>query len=289
MSAPERDPLTGQSTTGHEWDGIKELRTPIPNWWLITFVVTWVFALGYLVLYPSFATTKSYAKGLLGWSSEGELAQATVSARNAQAIWRDQLQAVGLENIESHDELRRFAIAGGQAAFNENCAGCHGVGGGGQIGQFPSLTDDDWLWGGKIDDIHTTILFGIRSLHDDTRIGDMPAFGDMLTAEEIGQTADYVLTLSDPAQDGSRAAMPGAEIYADNCAACHGDTGEGSRDMGAPRLSDAIWLYGGTRDEVIAQITNPRMGQMPSWDHRLDEETIKMLSVYVHSLGGGER
>lgn len=174
MNGHERDPLTGQLTTGHEWDGIKELRTPIPNWWLITFVVTWVLAIGYLVLYPSFATTKSYAQGLLGWSSSSQLDQATRQARDMQSVWRTQILATPLEKIEASEELRRFAIAGGQAAFNENCAACHGVGAGGQIGQFPSLTDDDWLWGGKIADIHATIRHGIRSTSDDTRVSEMP-------------------------------------------------------------------------------------------------------------------
>lgn len=289
MSAPERDHLTGQQTTGHEWDGIKELRTPIPNWWIITFVVTWVLSMVYLVMYPSFATTKSYARGLLGWSSAGELIEDTANARAAQAVWREQILSVPLDQIEANDELRRFAMAGGQAAFNENCAACHGVGAGGQIGQFPSLTDDDWLWGGKIGDIHTTILYGIRSHHDDTRVSDMPAFGDMLEAGEIEQAADFVLSLSDPLQNATRGALPGAAIFAENCASCHGDKGEGNRDLGAPNLSDAIWLYGSSREAVIAQITNPRMGQMPAWEGRLDEETIRMLSVYVHTLGGGER
>lgn len=289
MSSYERDPLTGQLTTGHEWDGIKELRTPIPNWWLITFVVTWVLSVGYLVLYPSFATTKSYAPGLLGWSSSGELAQATQRARDSQSVWRTQILATPLEKIEVNEELRQFTIAGGQAAFNENCAACHGVGAGGQIGQFPSLTDDDWLWGGKIADIHTTIRHGIRSENDDTRTSEMPAFGEILSDEEIAQTADYVLSLSDRSRATTRASLPGAALYAANCASCHGERGEGVRDFGAPRLNDAIWLYGGSREAVIRQITTPKMGQMPAWGNRLDEETIRMLAVYVHTLGGGER
>jgi cytochrome c oxidase cbb3-type subunit III len=289
MSSPEHDPLTGQPTTGHEWDGIKELRTPIPNWWLITFVITWVLSIGYLVLYPSFATTKSYAPGILGWSSSSQLAQATRQARDMQAVWRSQIMATPLEQIESNEELRRFAMAGGQAAFNENCAACHGVGAGGQIGQFPALTDDDWLWGGKIADIHTTIRHGIRSTSGEARVSEMPAFANILSSEEIARTADYVLSLSDRSRDATRNSLPGAALYAANCASCHGERGDGSRDFGAPKLNDAIWLYGGSREAVIRQISNPRMGQMPSWENRLDEETIRMLAVYVHTLGGGER
>ncbi|MDK1376804.1 MULTISPECIES: cytochrome-c oxidase, cbb3-type subunit III [unclassified Sinorhizobium] len=289
MSVQERDPLTGQVTTGHEWDGIKELRTPIPNWWLITFIVTWVLSIGYLVLYPSFATTKSYAPGILGWSSRNDLSEATQQARDMQSAWRNQILATPLEQIEDNEELRRFAVAGGVAAFNENCAACHGVGAVGQIGQFPSLIDDDWLWGGTITDIHTTIRHGIRTASDDARASEMPAFGDVMTGEEIVATADYVLSLSDRSLDAMRASMPGAALFADNCESCHGAGGEGNREFGAPRLNDAIWLYGGTRDAVIRQITQPKMGQMPTWESRLDEGTIRMLAVYVHTLGGGEK
>ncbi|MBD9508044.1 cytochrome-c oxidase, cbb3-type subunit III [Ensifer sp. ENS07] len=288
MSIHERNQLTGQVTTGHEWDGIRELRTPIPNWWLITFIITWIFAIGYLVLYPSFATTKSYARGVLDWSSKKELADATQQARELQASWRKQIVATALEEIEGNDDLRRFAIAGGQAAFNENCAACHGVGAGGQIGQFPSLTDDDWLWGGKISDIHTTIRHGIRGSGDDTRVSEMPAFGGVLSPDEITAAANYVLSLSDRGRDTTRASMPGATIFADNCSSCHGPNGEGGREFGAPRLNDAIWLYGGTVDAIVRQITQPKMGQMPTWEGRLDEVTIRMLAVYVHTLGGGE-
>jgi cytochrome c oxidase cbb3-type subunit III len=289
MSRQERDPLTGQLTTGHEWDGIKELRTPIPNWWLITFVVTWVVAIGYLILYPSFATTKSYAPGLLGWSSTGDLRQATEQAREAQSVWRAQILSTPLDQIEGNEELRRFAVAGGQAAFNENCAACHGVGAGGQIGQFPSLLDDDWLWGGRIADIHATIRHGIRGESDDARKSEMPAFGDILSAQEIAATADHVLSLSDRSRAATRTREPGATLYANNCASCHGAEGDGNREIGAPRLNDAIWLYGGSREAVIRQITRPQMGHMPAWAHRLDEATIRMLAVYVHGLGGGER
>lgn len=289
MSAPDRDPLTGQMTTGHEWDGIQELRTPIPNWWLVTFVVTWVLSVGYLALYPSFATTKSFATGLLGWSSAKELKEATDAALEAQSAWRQKLLTLPLDQIESDDELRRFAVAGGQAAFNENCAACHGVGAGGQIGEFPALVDDDWLWGGKITDIHKTITHGVRSDNAQTHQSEMPAFGDMLTTEEIAAVADHVLSLADRSHNALRANMPGAAIFAENCASCHGAQGDGNRELGAPRLDDAIWLYGNSREEVIRQITRPRMGQMPAWENRLDEATIRMLAVYVHTLGGGER
>lgn len=289
MATPEIDPLTGQPTTGHEWDGIQELRTPIPTWWLVTFAVTWLFAIGCLVVFPSFATTRSFSPGLLGWSSKVELARADARARQGQAEWRQRLLTTPLEDIEKDPALRRFALAGGQAAFNENCAACHGVGGGGQIGQFPALVDDDWLWGGRISEIGQTLRHGIRSQDDAARQSEMPAFGEILSPSEIESVADYVLTLPNPAAAGTRSAMPGAAIFAANCSSCHGERGQGGRPIGAPRLDDHIWLYGSSRAAIVHQVTTPRMGVMPAFGDRLDEDTQRMLAVYVHNLGGGER
>ena len=180
-----------------------------------------------------------------------------------------------------------FAIAGGRAAFGDNCATCHGQGGAGQSGGFPSLADDSWLWGGDLESIHQTLLYGIRFDHEDTRFSEMPAFGEILGPEEIDAVAEYVLSLSGQAEN-EEAAKQGAEIFAEQCAACHGEAGEGMVELGAPRLSDQIWLYGGTKEQVVAQIRQPQHGVMPAWVDRLDPETIKMLAVYVHSLGGGE-
>ncbi|WP_018388276.1 cytochrome-c oxidase, cbb3-type subunit III [Ancylobacter sp. FA202] len=289
MAAPERDPLTGYSTTGHEWDGIKELTTPIPHWWVTVFLGSCLVALLYMWLFPSFATTTGVFKGTLGWTSEGQLAEEMAAGRAAQAEWRRQLADTPLDEVERQPDLRRFAIAGGRAAFNENCAPCHGVGAGGQIGQFPALVDDDWLWGGSLAAIQQTVRFGIRSGHEETRDSMMPAFGEMLSAGEIDSIADYVLTLSDPSAAASRARLPGAELYAANCSACHGAAGEGGRDFGAPRLDDAIWLYGGSKQAIRQQIATPRMGMMPAFAGKLDDDTLRMLALYVHSLGGGER
>ncbi|AFK54120.1 cytochrome-c oxidase, cbb3-type subunit III [Tistrella mobilis] len=289
MAAPERDDLTGRYTTGHEWDGIKELSTPIPGWWVGVFLISIAVALLYMVLYPSFASTERYYEGALKYSSTEELRKEVVAARAAQAPMRNALVETPLEEIEADDALRRFATTGGQAAFNENCAACHGVGAGGQIGQFPALVDDDWIWGGRIADIRQTILYGIRSAHPDTRQSLMPVFGQILTPEQISQTAAYVKALSDPAADATRSAMPGAPLFAANCASCHGAEGQGGRDFGAPRLNDAIWLYGSSQEAIERQIANPRMGVMPAFGDRLDESTVRMIAVYVHTLGGGEK
>jgi len=289
MAKPERDPVTGYRTTGHEWDGIKELSTPIPHWWVSVFLTSCGVAFLYLWLMPSFAGVSGFLPGALNWSSKTQLAEDRAAAGAAQAGWRNLLMAVPLEAVEADPDLKRFAVAGGRALFNENCAPCHGVGAGGQQGQFPALIDDDWLWGGRIDDIRQTITHGIRNEDADSRTSLMPNFGEMLSAPEIEQVADYVLTLADPAAEASRAMLPGARLFADNCASCHGPAGGGMREFGAPRLNDAIWLYGSSRDAVIRQITRPRMGVMPSFAARLDEATIRMLAVYVHTLGGGEK
>lgn len=289
MAAPERDPLTGTATTGHEWDGIRELATPIPSWWVTVFLGSCLVALAYLWLFPSFATPAGVLKGALGWTSRGQLAEEMAAGRAAQAVWRTRLTDTPLEDIEHDDDLRRFAIAGGRAAFNENCAPCHGVGAGGQIGQFPSLVDDDWLWGGQLADIHQTVRYGIRSGRDEAHQSEMPAFGELLTPAEIGSVADYVLSFSaaGPPADGTVA--EGAALFEQNCAGCHGVRGEGNREVGAPRLDDAIWLYGGRKSDIEHQIAAPRMGMMPAFDGKLDAETLRMLAVYVHTLGGGER
>ncbi len=289
MAEHRYDPVTGQYTTGHEWDGIEELYTPLPRWWVITLVITFVIAIIYALLYPGWPTTKFAFQGLLGWTSAGELAEEQASARAAQAQWREQIAAKPVGEIEHSEELRTFAITGGRSLFNQNCAACHGLGAGGQQGQFPSLIDDDWLWGGKIEDVYQTIAHGIRNEDAESRQSEMPAFGEMLSADEIASVAEYVLTLPNTGAEESRKAMPGAAIYEANCAGCHGEKGEGMREMGAPRLSDQIWLYGDTKEAVMQQINKPRMGSMPAWHARLGDDAVKMLAVYVHTLGGGEK
>ena len=229
MAGPEIDPMTGYKTTGHEWDGIKELTTPIPGWWVTVFLATCFFSVVYMWLYPSIPTMDNVYEGRLGWSSERQLVNDMVAADVEQSHWRSLLASTPLDEVESNEQLRRFAVAGGKAAFNENCAPCHGVGGGGQIGQFPALVDDAWLWGGTVDDIYTTIKYGIRSGNDEARDSLMPTFGDMLSEQEITEVSQYVLALSDPSTDGTRSAMPGAELYEVNCASCHGANGGGTR------------------------------------------------------------
>ncbi len=284
----EIDQPTGTETTGHEWDGIKELNTPLPRWWLWTWYATIVWAVGYWVLMPAWPLVNSYTTGLLGHSQRAAVAESIAQARQAQSGYVQRIQAASLADIEGDSTLLEFALAGGRSAFAVNCSQCHGLGAAGSLG-YPNLNDDDWLWGGTLDGIDQTIRFGIRSSHDDARVGDMPAFlrDEILDRAQIEDVAAYVLSLSETVED-TEAVARGAAIFAEQCVACHQDGGTGSPELGAPNLADGIWLYGGDRANVIQTIASGRAGVMPAWVDRLDAATIKQLAIYVHTLGGGE-
>ncbi|MBX6374172.1 MAG: cytochrome-c oxidase, cbb3-type subunit III [Acetobacteraceae bacterium] len=284
----EKDQITGTETTGHEWDGIKELNTPLPRWWLMVFYATIAFALLWMILYPSLPIPG--ATGLTGWIAR-EAVTGDMQAHQARLEpMMARLRAATPEQIAADPELRAFALAGGRAAFANTCAGCHGAGGQGAPGGFPSLADDDWLWGGSLDAIRTTIAHGIRTPEDEeARQSQMPRFlaDGMLTAAQVNDVAEHVLSLSGRATDEAAAAR-GAAVFAENCASCHGERGEGNRELGAPRLSDHVWLYGGDKASIVRSISYARSGVMPAWQGRLDPAVINMLTVYVHALGGGE-
>ncbi|WP_114389093.1 cytochrome-c oxidase, cbb3-type subunit III [Notoacmeibacter marinus] len=295
MSTENRDPhdrevddVTGTETTGHEWDGIKELNTPMPRWWLWTFYATIAFSLVYTILYPAWPLVNTATTGLLNWSSRGDLSVAMAAQTEANADRFNAIETKSIEEIASDDQLRPFAIAGGRAAFKVNCVQCHGAGAEGGAG-YPNLNDDVWLWGGTLEAIQTTLNHGIRyEQDDDTRISEMPAYGDgILENDEIRDVAWYVRKLSGQEFD-AEAAERGEVTYVDNCAACHADNGEGMDDLGAPALNDALWLYGGSHEEIVSQVRQPKHGVMPGWLDRLGDTTVKQLTVYVHSLGGGE-
>lgn len=284
----EKDEISGQQTTGHEWDGIKELDTPMPKWWLYTFYATIVFAAVYFVLFPSIPFVNSYFGGVLGYDQREDVARRMAEAAAEQAPFMQRIAAAPLEDIRGNPELLTYAQIGGRIAFNNNCAPCHQVGGAGALG-YPNLADDDWLWGGRLEDIHKTVLHGIRNNDERSRQSAMPRYGvdRILDQKQIGDVAEFVLSLSGRAEDAARAKQ-GAAIFAEQCVACHGEKGEGNRELGAPDLTDAIWLYGGDRRSIIDTVYNARNSAMPAWEGRLDAATIKMLSVYVHALGGGE-
>lgn len=288
MAQHDIDNVSGVSTTGHEWDGIKELNNPLPRWWLWLFYICIIWSFGYFLVYPSWPTLTGYTKGFLGYSQR-EAAMSDVAAGAAFRLESGKgLADAALADIQNDPAKLEFAMANGKAAFGDNCAPCHGSGATGSQG-YPNLQDDDWIWGGTLDDIHQTITVGIRSTSEETRVSDMPRFGadGLLEKKQITDVAGYVLSLSGGAVAGADVAA-GQAIYAEQCSGCHGEDAKGMKEMGAPNLTDAIWLYGGDEKAVVETITNARRGVMPTWAGRLDPVTIKSLAVYVHALGGGE-
>ena len=289
MASKKRDTATDADTTGHEWDGISELNKPLPKWWLWTFYACIVWAIGYWLLMPAWPLVASYSKGFLGYSQRGTVAAELDEAKAAKAEFRQRIAARDLAAVNADPELLRFALAGGEAAFGDNCAPCHGRGAQGAFG-YPNLRDDSWLWGdGSLGAIHKTIQHGIRAADPDTQTNQMPAFGrsGILSELQIGDVSEYVLSLSGNATDQA-AADRGTKIFADNCVACHGSEGKGNPALGAPDLADELWLYAGDKATVANTLRNGRGGVMPAWAGRLDPETVKELAIYVHSLGGGQ-
>lgn len=288
--APQVDAVTGYSTTGHEWDGIRELNAPLPRWWLGVFYACILWSIGYWIVYPAWPLLTDTTKGVIGYASRAEISVEMTQLKAQRAA-----QAAGMADatpaqIKADPTLFQIAMAQGKAAFGDNCAACHGVGGAGAKG-YPNLNDDDWLWGGSFEAIQQTIRHGIRVAGDnDTRVSQMPAFGrdGMLKREEIAATANHVRELAGLPTEPKADLALGRKVFADNCAACHGAAGKGNQELGAPNLTDAISLYGMEMASLTETISNSRGGVMPPWAGRLDETTIKALTVYVHSLGGGQ-
>jgi cytochrome c oxidase cbb3-type subunit 3 len=278
-------------TTGHEWDGIEELNNPLPRWWLWTFYATILWGLIYTILFPAWPLISGATPGLRGFSTRANVATEIARVEAANAPMRDRLVAADLTAIKDDPELLQFATSAGAAVFRTNCSQCHGSGAAGvQATGYPNLLDDDWLWGGAMEDIHTTITHGIRNTTDDqARYSQMPAFGvdGLLEPAQIDAVVQHVLAISGQDHDAALAAE-GATVFAENCAICHMEDGSGDRAQGAPNLTDAIWLYGGTVDDLTYTVNNARFGVMPNWNTRLSEADIRSVAVYVHGLGGGE-
>lgn len=293
---------SGVETTGHEWDGIKELNNPAPRWWLWVFFITCIWAFGYWIIYPAWPTLSGEGErggtaGRKGWTQYKQLEESQQDIVMLRSNYLKRFQHSSFEQIMNDQELYAFAVAGGKSAFKDNCATCHGTGGAGSKA-YPNLNDDDWLWGGTPDAIYQTIKFGIRAKNDESRFSAMPAFGEMLASEDINAVAIYVHDLSqgkaqilkDDETEEQLGAMPkGMKIYKEECASCHGLNGRGNYEFGAPNLADSIWFYSaGGVASIASQVKSPKHGMMPNWNERLDDNTIRQLSVYVHSLGGGE-
>ncbi|MCB9979130.1 MAG: cytochrome-c oxidase, cbb3-type subunit III [Rhodospirillales bacterium] len=277
-------------TTGHEWDGIREYNNPLPRWWVWCFLITVVWGIGYVIYYPAIPLLHGSTPGTSGWNQYDQLDRSLAAAKALHGPLDEKIAALEPEKILSDPSLRTFAIQGGKAAFANNCAQCHTSSGGGGKG-YPNLLDDEWMWGGKIEDIVQTIRHGIRSSGDeDTHSSAMTAFGKegLLTKDQILDVIQHVRVISGNAEP-SDASARGQTLFTQNCAACHGESGQGSHEVGAPPLNNDIWLYGGSEDTLYKTIYGGRGGVMPHWAGRLDDVTIKKLAIYVHSLSGGEK
>ncbi len=286
----EIDSHTGVETTGHEWDGLKELNNPLPRWWLWVFYACIIWSVWYWVVYPAWPTLSGHTKGIGGYTQFNELEKSQNEIIERQSVYLERFEKSSFDEVLNDPELYAFALAGGLSTFKDNCATCHGTGASGSAG-YPNLNDDDWLWGGHVRDIQQTITYGIRADNIDTRVSQMPAFGKdgLLKRQEISDVVDYVLSLSGGKLHGAHGnSANGAKIFKNQCASCHGGHGKGLREFGAPNLTDKIWLYGGDRDTVYETVFYARAGMMPAWDSWLDKNTIRQLTIYLHQLGGGE-
>ena len=298
--AVKSDAAKDVGTTGHVWDGIEELNNPLPRWWVWVFYLTIIWAVGYAIAYPAWPLITGATPGLLGASTRADVAAEIKRFDDANAGIKARLVAADLAAIAKDEALKQFAMSAGAAVFRTNCATCHGAGAGGVQGKgYPNLLDNDWLWGGDLEAIHTTISHGIRNSTDpDARYSEMPKFGadELLTREQIAQVVEYVLKISGQEHDAALA-TEGQKVFVtdDTCTSCHGADGTGNRDLGAPNLTDAIWLYGSDRETINTTVSQARFGVMPNWGYggegakpRLTEDQIRAVAVYVHALGGGE-
>jgi cytochrome c oxidase cbb3-type subunit 3 len=284
--AKQVDELTGTATTGHEWDGIHELNTPLPRWWLWLFYATIIWAVGYWIVYPAWPLLTTATQGISGWHSRVAIESDLDALRASRGPMVQKLASASLEQIIDDPQLLDFARAQGRVAFADNCVPCHGAGGGGAKG-YPNLNDDDWLWGGKLAQIEATIRYGARSGNDKGHQGSMPPFAGALKPNEISAVADFVRSLSSLPVDKNADLALGKKLFGDNCAVCHGPDGKGNQELGAANLTDSIWFYGSDKRTIVDGVERGRGGVMPAWDDRLSDPTIKALTVYVWSFGGG--
>jgi cytochrome c oxidase cbb3-type subunit III len=277
--------------TGHSWDGIEEYDNPMPRWWLWTFYITIAWAVIYMILYPAWPLVTRATQGILGYDTRAAVAADIQRFDERNQVWFDRLLATDLHEIRADPELNAFAVNAGGAVFRAQCSQCHGAGAAGvQASGFPSLLDDQWLWGGTMDEIHQTVRYGIRNEDfPDARWSEMPAFGrdGLLDPAEIDQVVHHVLRISGQAHD-EELAVPGEEVYLDNCASCHGAAGEGDEFVGAPALNNPIWLYGGSYEAIRHSVYYSRFGIMPGFAGRLRDADIRAVAAYVHQLGGGQ-
>jgi cytochrome c oxidase cbb3-type subunit 3 len=293
MSVGERDPHTGYLTTGHDWNGITELNTPVPRAVYFFLILSCVFSVGYWVLMPAWPIGATYTKGLLGLDQRDSVRSDLKEAALERAAWSKQIETQSFADIQANAPLMTIVRRTGRVLFGENCAACHGIDAKGGPG-FPNLTSGSWLWGGDPQAIAETIRVGINSTHPSTRTSQMLAFGrdQLLPAADISKVAAYVRTLSNPmaAQDTKSGDVEaGKAIFAANCVSCHGDDGKGKTDVGGPDLTSGHWIYGGDLQSIATTIWGGRQGRMPSWEERLSPLDRKLLTLYVVDQGRNAR
>lgn len=292
MSVEERDPHSGYMTTGHEWNGIKELNTPVPRAVFFFLIVTALFAVGYWILMPAWPLGTTYTKGLLGIDQRTSVAEALKQAELDRAAWVDRIETADFAAIQSDPKLMAFVRESGHALFGDKCSVCHGRDAKGGKG-FPNLTTSSWLWGGDPAAIAETIRVGINSAHPNTRTSQMLAFGrdGMISPDDVGNVVAYVRSLSDPNASDAPAdkVAAGKAVFAENCVSCHGEDGKGKADVGAPNLTDKSWIYGGDLQSIYDTVWNGRQGHMPTWDSRLSEVDRKILALYLVDLRSPEQ
>lgn len=289
MDVEQRDPVSGHRTTGHEWNGITELDTPVPRGVLMFLIVTHIFAVLWWFLMPTWPLGTTYTKGLLDTDQRKTVEEKLVEAQGERAPWMERIAAASFDEIRADERLMSIVRSTGHRLFGDNCAACHGVDGRGRA-NYPDLTDEDWLWGGSVEAIAETMRVGINTAHPESRVGQMPSFGrdGLLDRAAVRNVAAYVYSLSNPGYSTPQtvdAIEAGREVFLENCAACHGEDARGMREVGAPNLTDAYWIYGGDLETIVATVHGGRRGHMPTWDERLTSEEIKILALYVHSLG----
>jgi cytochrome c oxidase cbb3-type subunit III len=293
MGQSERDSHSGYMTTGHEWNGITELNTPVSRIVLFFLIAHTIFSVGYTILMPAWPYGSGYTKGILGVDQRQEVDESLRLAAESRKGWEAQVAEKEIAEIQSDDALMMNVRQAGATLFGDNCAACHGLSATGGPG-YPSLRDEAWLWGGAAEAVAETIRVGINSTHDDARSSEMLAFGrdQILQRSEIQDVVSYVRSLSD--QDAAAKPAPdsvtaGKEIFAEHCVDCHGATAKGSIETGAPDLTDGFWIYGGDRDAIYRTVSDGRQGQMPGWEDRLSDLRRKVLTLYVLDLAGAAR
>ena len=289
MAVGERDPHTGHMTTGHEWNDIKELNTPVPRTVYVFLAGAFLFSVVYWLLMPAWPLGFTYTKGLLGLDQKTTVDASLKEAMAERASWSGTIEAAAYQDIQADPSLMQIVRETGWTLFGDNCAVCHGVDAKGGPG-FPDLTDAAWLWGGDPEAIFETVRVGINSAHPETRVTQMPVFGRdlMLDRSDIAKVLTFVQSLADPAAataENAEDIEAGRQIFADNCAACHGAEGKGSIELGAPDLSDRDWIYGGDRSSIWTTVYYGRQGHMPYWEQRLTPVDRKILALYVLDLG----